>query len=110
VSKQDIKEQIQNDIQNHKILVYMKGTPEEPLCGFSAATIRLLQSFNVPFETRDVIGNPDLREHVPEISKWPTFPQIFAGGKLIGGSDIIHEMHERGELESTLKEALGSQS
>jgi monothiol glutaredoxin len=99
----NIEEQIKSDIQNNKVLIYMKGTPEAPQCGFSAATVELIKSLGVPFETRDVIANPDLRSIVPTVSNWPTFPQIFVGGKLIGGCDIVHEMHERGELESLVK-------
>jgi len=105
---EEVLDQIKRDVQSNKILVYMKGTPEAPLCGFSRATVKLLQGFNVPFSTRDVIANPDLRAEVPEFSNWPTFPQVFVDGKLIGGCDIIHEMHERGELEPLLRKALGA--
>ena len=105
---QSAHDQIKKDIQANKILIYMKGTPEAPQCGFSAATIQLFQSFGVSFATRDVISNPELRQSVPEISNWPTFPQVFIGGKLIGGCDIVHEMHERGELEPMVREALKS--
>lgn len=103
---QDVMDQIKSDIESNKILIYMKGTPEVPQCGFSAATVQLFQSLGVPFATRDVIQNPELREKVPEFSNWPTFPQVFINGKLIGGCDIVHEMHERGELEPLIKEAL----
>lgn len=102
---ENISEQIEKDIQSNKILIYMKGTPETPLCGFSAATVQLIQSFGVPFATRDIIANPELREQVPGYTNWPTFPQVFVNGKLIGGCDIVHEMHERGELEPLIKEA-----
>jgi len=105
---EDIAKQIEKDVQSNKILIYMKGTPEAPLCGFSAATVQLIQSFKVPFATRDVIANQELREKVPEYSSWPTFPQVFINGKLIGGCDIVHEMHERGELEPLIKETLSS--
>ena len=105
---EDIIKEIEKDIQSNKILIYMKGTPEAPLCGFSSATVQLVKSFGVPFASRDVIANPELREKVPEYSNWPTFPQIFINGKLIGGCDIVHEMHERGELEPLIKEALRS--
>ena len=104
----DILEQAKSDIASNKILIYMKGTPEQPQCGFSAATIKLFSSFDVPFATRDVISNPELRQKLPQYSNWPTFPQIFINGKLIGGCDIVHEMHERGELEPLVKEAFGS--
>ena len=106
---QQVFDQIRSDVQSNKVLIYMKGTPKAPLCGFSAATVELFQSLGVPFATRDVIANSEFRELVPEFSKWPTFPQVFINGKLIGGCDIVHEMHERGELEPLVKEALGSQ-
>ena len=105
---EDIIKEIEKDIQSNKILIYMKGTPEAPLCGFSSATVQLIKSFGVPFASRDVIANPELREKVPEYSNWPTFPQIFINGKLIGGCDIVHEMHERGELEPLIRETLRS--
>lgn len=84
----------------------MKGTPEAPQCGFSQATVALIQGLGYAFATRDIIANPELREFVPEYSDWPTFPQVFVNGKLVGGCDIVHEMHERGELEPLLKEAV----
>lgn len=104
---QDLLKQIKSDVESNKILIYMKGTPEAPQCGFSAATVNLFKSFKVPFATRDIIANNDLRQTVPQYSNWPTFPQIFINGKLIGGCDIVHEMHERGELEPLIKEAMG---
>lgn len=100
-------DQIKSDVESNKILIYMKGTPQAPLCGFSAATVQLFKSLNTPFATRDVIANGELRQQVPEFSNWPTFPQVFINGKLVGGCDIVHEMHERGELEPLIKEALG---
>ena len=103
---ENLFDQIKKDVESNKILIYMKGTPEAPLCGFSAATVQLIQSFKVPFATRDVIAHSELRENVPEYSNWPTFPQVFIGGKLVGGCDIVHEMHERGELEPLIKQAL----
>ena len=105
---EDTLNRIKKDVESNPILVYMKGTPQAPLCGFSAATVQLFQSLRVPFVTRDVIADPELRDRVPEVSDWPTFPQVFVKGKLIGGCDIVHEMHERGELEPLLKEALQS--
>ncbi|OGW85028.1 MAG: monothiol glutaredoxin, Grx4 family [Omnitrophica bacterium RIFCSPHIGHO2_02_FULL_46_11] len=105
---EDILSQIQADVQSNKILIYMKGTPQAPQCGFSSATVQLFKSFGVPFATRDVIANAELRAKVPELSNWPTFPQVFINGKLIGGCDIVHEMHERGELEPLIREALKS--
>ncbi len=104
---QDTLKQIKSDVESNKILIYIKGTPDVPMCGFSAATVNLFKSFGVPFTTRDIIANNDLRQTVPQFSNWPTFPQVFINGKLIGGCDIVHEMHERGELEPLIKEALG---
>ena len=98
-----VADQIKEDIKANDILIYMKGTPAAPQCGFSAATSQLISSFGLPFETRDVIANPELRDAVPKISQWPTFPQVFVKGKLVGGCDIIHEIHERGELDDVLK-------
>ncbi len=103
----DVMNQIKSDVESNKILIYMKGTPASPQCGFSAATIKLFSSFNVPFATRDVIANNDLRQNVPQFSNWPTFPQIFINGKLVGGCDIVHEMNERGELAPLIQEAFG---
>ena len=105
---QEVLDRIKSDIASNKILIYIKGTPEQPLCGFSAATVQLFKSLGYPFVTRDVIANPELRENVPELSNWPTFPQVFVKGKLIGGCDIVHEMHERGELEPLLKQTVQS--
>ena len=100
---QDVLEQIKSDIKTNKILIYMKGTPQAPQCGFSAATVELFKSLGVPFATRDIIADPELRQQLPEFSNWPTFPQVFINGKLVGGCDIVHEMHERGELEPLVK-------
>jgi monothiol glutaredoxin len=104
----DILEQIKSDVKNNKILIYIKGTPEAPQCGFSQATVKLLQSLGASFASRDVIANAELRAKVPEFSNWPTFPQVFINGKLVGGCDIVHEMHERGELEPLVRETLKS--
>lgn len=96
-------ERIENEIKSHKVVLFVKGTPEAPLCGFSAATMELFQKMGVPFQVIDIIANPDIRAVLPEYSHWPTFPQVFIDGKLIGGCDIIHEMHESGELQKLLK-------
>ncbi len=97
------EEKIQKEIQSHKVVLFVKGTPQAPQCGFSASTMALFQKMNVPFHSVDIIANPDIRATLPQISNWPTFPQIFVNGKLIGGCDIVHEMHESGELQKLLK-------
>ncbi len=83
-------DEIKKEIENNKIVVFMKGTPEVPRCGFSAATVDILKTFPYPFKGIDILNRPEIRESLPEYSHWPTFPQIFIGGKLIGGCDIMH--------------------
>ncbi len=101
----DVIEQIKSEIQNNKVVVFMKGTPQFPGCGFSRATVEVLRSFPYPFKGIDILANPDIRATLPEYSNWPTFPQVFINGQLVGGCDIIHELRDSGELEKLLKEA-----
>lgn len=96
-------ERIEKEINSHKIVLFVKGTPRAPQCGFSAAIMELFGKLGADFHSVDVLASPEIRRALPEYSKWPTFPQVFIGGKLIGGCDIVHEMHERGELEPLLK-------
>ena len=98
-----IRERIKKEIDSHKVVLFVKGTPEAPQCGFSAATMELFNKMNTPFHSVDILANPDLRLALPEYSNWPTFPQIFIDGKLIGGCDIVHELYESGELQHLLK-------
>ena len=99
-------ESIRQDVENNRILIYMKGNPAMPQCGFSAATVDVFNQLDVPYETRDVLQDPELRQGVKDFSNWPTVPQVYIGGKFVGGCDIVLEMHERGELEPLVKEAL----
>ena len=96
------EEKIQKEIQSHKVVLFVKGTPQAPQCGFSASTMALFQKMNVSFHSVDIIANPEIRATLPQISNWPTFPQVFVNGKLVGGCDIVHEMHESGELQKLL--------
>lgn len=105
MSKSPVIQLIENEIQNNKVVIFMKGTPEAPQCGFSAAACQLLRSYSYPFKGVDVIANPEIRAELPEYSEWPTFPQIFIGGKLVGGCDILHELNDSGELKQLLEEA-----
>lgn len=93
---------IQSQIANHDVLLYMKGVPDEPLCGFSKLAATILQQCGVPFESVDVLANPDIRRVLPQVSQWPTFPQLYIKGELIGGSDIIAELYTSGGLQQQL--------
>ncbi|HVN63963.1 MAG TPA: Grx4 family monothiol glutaredoxin, partial [Candidatus Binataceae bacterium] len=92
--------------KNNKIMIFMKGTRNFPQCGFSAATVQIFEELGVPFETADVLADPELRDAIKRFSNWPTIPQVFINGKFVGGCDIIREMHESGELEPMVKAAL----
>ena len=100
-----IEDKIKDQIKDNKILIYMKGSPYEPKCGFSAKTVQALIDCGAEFSYVDILENQDIRQNLPSISDWPTFPQVFVGGELIGGCDIVSEMHEAGELHSIIKEA-----
>lgn len=101
----DVLGRIEDKVKNNKIMLYMKGTPTFPQCGFSAHVVEILQSYGYPFETEDVLVDPGVRDGIKRYSNWPTIPQVFIDGKFIGGCDILHELHERGELEPMLKSA-----
>ena len=96
-------DKIEKAVKSSKVVLFVKGTPNAPMCGFSKATMELFQKMKVPFQTVDVLSNPDIRAALPEYSQWPTFPQVFIDGKLVGGSDIVHELYENGELQALLK-------
>jgi monothiol glutaredoxin len=97
-----IRDAIQQAIDEHSVILFMKGTPEQPACGFSARTVAALQALGTPFAAVDILPDPRIREELSAISSWPTIPQLFVGGDLIGGCDIITEMFESGELAQTL--------
>jgi monothiol glutaredoxin len=97
-----IREAIAEAISEHPTILFMKGTPEAPACGFSARTVAALQSLDAPFAAVDVLPDPRIRQELSAISNWPTIPQLFAGGELVGGCDIVMEMYESGELAQAL--------
>ena len=101
----DVQNKIDQKVKNNKVMLFMKGSPQAPMCGFSAHTVEILQSYGYPFETADVLADPAVREGIKRYSNWPTIPQVFIGGKFVGGCDIVHELHESGELEPMLKSA-----
>ncbi len=98
-----IRDAIKDAIAEHELILFMKGTPEAPACGFSARTVAVLQSLEVPFAAVDVLPDPRIRQELSALSNWPTIPQLFHKGELIGGCDIITEMYESGELEEALR-------
>ena len=98
-----IRDAINEAIAEHKVILFMKGTPEAPACGFSARTVAALQSLDVPFAAVDILPDPRIRQELSAISDWPTIPQLFANGELVGGCDIVTEMHESGELAEALQ-------
>jgi monothiol glutaredoxin len=97
-----IRDAIAEAISEHDTILFMKGTPEAPACGFSARTVAMLQSLQAPFAAVDILPDPRIRQELSAISGWPTIPQLFVGGELVGGCDIVTEMYESGELAETL--------
>ncbi len=100
----NVEEKINGMIKDNKTVLFMKGSPYEPKCGFSARTVKALIECGVEFSYVDVLGNPEIRQTLPSVSDWPTFPQLFHNGELLGGCDIITEMHTAGELKEVLTE------
>lgn len=97
-------EQIANDIASNDVVLYMKGTPVFPQCGFSAATVGVLSHLGVKFKAVDVLKDPAVRQGIKEFSNWPTIPQLYIKGEFIGGCDIVKEMFESGELQQLLSD------
>jgi monothiol glutaredoxin len=97
-----VREAIAEAISEHDVILFMKGTPDAPACGFSARTVAALQALEAPFAAVDVLGDARIREELSAISNWPTIPQLFVRGELIGGCDIVTEMYESGELAQVL--------
>jgi monothiol glutaredoxin len=97
-----LRDAIQEAISENPVILFMKGNPEAPACGFSARTVAILQSVGARFAAVDILPDPRIRQELSAISNWPTIPQLFVDGDLIGGCDIITEMYESGELQQTL--------
>ncbi len=99
----DAKQQIQQQVSNHPVVLYMKGTPQFPQCGFSASAVQLLKACGISdFFSANVLENPDLRQGAKEYANWPTFPQLYVNGQFVGGADIMREMFQSGELQTLL--------
>ena len=99
----DVTENINNEIKTNSVVLYMKGTPAFPMCGFSAATVQILTSLGVKFSSVNVLDNDKIREGIKKFSNWPTIPQLYVKEEFIGGCDIVKEMYESGELLELLK-------
>ncbi|KAF5741719.1 monothiol glutaredoxin-S15 mitochondrial [Tripterygium wilfordii] len=95
---------VEQDVKDNPVMIYMKGVPDFPQCGFSSLAVKVLKHYNVPLSARNILENPELKTAVKTFSHWPTFPQIFIKGEFIGGSDIILSMHQNGELKEKLKD------
>lgn len=100
-----VLETIKGQIEENPIILYMKGSPQAPQCGFSAQTVQCLIACGERFAYVDILANPDIRAGLPRYANWPTFPQLYVGGELVGGCDIVTEMFEAGELQPLVKEA-----
>jgi monothiol glutaredoxin len=99
-----VTERIKHDITDNPVLLYMKGTPVFPQCGFSAAVVQILTTMGVKFKGVDVLADPEIREGIKAFSQWPTIPQLYVKGEFVGGCDIIREMYESGELQDYFKD------
>src|SRR3954471_5673708 len=102
MSENPVRDAIQEAIGEHPVILFMKGTPEQPMCGFSARTAAALEALGTEFAAVDILPDPRIRQELSAISNWPTIPQLFVNGELVGGCDIVTEMYESGELAQTL--------
>ena len=97
-----LRDAIEDAIKSNPVILFMKGTPEQPMCGFSARTAGALQTLEAPFAAVDILPDPRIRQELSALSSWPTIPQLFVNGELVGGADIVAEMYESGELAGLL--------
>ena len=105
MTNQDVNTRIEEQLQSHDILLYMKGTPDFPQCGFSGQAVAALNAIGKPYAFVNIFEDEEIRQGLKEYSNWPTFPQLYVKGELIGGSDIVVEMFRSGELKQVLEEA-----
>jgi monothiol glutaredoxin len=106
----DVLERIKEQVESNPVVIYMKGTPQLPQCGFSSRTAEALMSLGVEFAYVNVLTDPEIFQNLPRYADWPTFPQVYVDGELIGGCDITLEMHQSGDLEKIVKEAVAKQA
>ena len=102
----DVMDRIRETVENNPIVIFMKGTPQMPMCGYSSRTAQVLQACGVDFTHVNVLADPEIFENLPRYANWPTFPQVYVNGELIGGHDITVEMFQKGELKPLLEEAV----
>ncbi|MDZ7923197.1 MAG: Grx4 family monothiol glutaredoxin [Marinagarivorans sp.] len=106
----EIIETIKKQIADNPVILYMKGSPDAPQCGFSMRTSQAVMACGKRFAFVDVLSNPDIRANLPAYANWPTFPQLWVGGELVGGCDIVTEMHEKGELQAVIDAAVPNEA
>jgi len=104
----EVTEKIENLVKKNKVFVFMKGTKLMPMCGFSNNVVQILSSLGVPFETCDVLEDYEIRQGIKEYSSWPTIPQVYINGEFVGGSDVMLELYNKGQLQEMLEVALAS--
>lgn len=105
----DVVETIKQQIENNTIILYMKGSPQQPQCGFSSQASQAVMACGERFAYVNILDHPEIRATLPSYSNWPTFPQLYINGDLVGGCDIITELHEQGELQTMIKDAVAAQ-
>ncbi len=103
----NVQDKIREQIGKDKIVLYMKGNPQVPQCGFSAKASQMLSACGAKFASYDVLSDPELRQGLKDFSHWPTFPQLYIGGELVGGCDIMTELYQKGELQKLVAKAQG---
>lgn len=99
----DIFSEIRKEVTENPIVLYMKGTPDQPMCGFSARAVQILSSYNMPYYAVNILADPEKRQGIKDFSDWPTIPQVYIQGEFLGGSDILTQMYETGELDEVIK-------
>lgn len=105
--EQPVRAYIEEVVRSHEIVIFMKGSPEAPMCGFSATAASILLGYGRPVHSVDVIADPEAREDVKAFTNWPTIPQVFVRGQFVGGADILQQMHQSGELRTTIEGTAG---
>lgn len=101
----DVMERIRQQVEGSPIMLYMKGTPDMPQCGFSSYTVQALRAVNAEFQSVNVLEDPEIRQNLPRYANWPTFPQLYINGELVGGCDIVLELYQSGELKKLVDSA-----